>query len=67
MAKLVFILIIGITILNYLLNRILEFLNISRCSTTLPKELEGIYSSRRYFKSSGVPKREQGAKNDETW
>jgi len=51
MAKLIFILIIGIIILNYLLNRVLEYLNISRCSTTLPSELEGIYSSEKYSKS----------------
>jgi STE24 endopeptidase len=51
MVVLVFYLIVGIIILYFILNRVLEYLNISKCSIKLPGELEGIYDSEKYFKS----------------
>lgn len=44
-------LIIGILIFNYLLDRLLDYLNIRNKSQELPEELEGIYDAEKYKKS----------------
>lgn len=46
-----FIIILVIVILNYLLERLLEYLNLSRMTEELPAELSGIYDPERYKKS----------------
>jgi len=56
MIKIIFLIIITIIVLNYLLDRIVEYLNISKCSNTIPKELEGIYDSEKYAKSQNYLK-----------
>lgn len=51
MEKIIFITILLIVILDFLLERILDYLNTTRWSNDLPAELEGIYDSERYRKS----------------
>jgi STE24 endopeptidase len=51
MEKVIFIAILVIVILDFLLERLLDFLNKTRWSEELPVELSGIYDSERYRKS----------------
>jgi len=51
MEQTIFYIIIAIIIFDYLLERFLDFLNATRRSTELPKELEGIYDAEKYKKS----------------
>ncbi len=40
-----------IIILDYLFDRVMDYLNASRWSKTLPEELKGIYDEERYRKA----------------
>jgi STE24 endopeptidase len=51
MVKMIFITILVIVILDFLLERILDFLNRKYWSNDLPAELEGIYDIEKYRKS----------------
>ncbi|NVN94995.1 MAG: M48 family metallopeptidase [Bacteroidetes bacterium] len=51
MAQTIFIIIIAILIFDYLLERLLDYLNSRYWSNELPKELEGIYDVEKYKKS----------------
>ena len=51
MLQTLFYIIIGIIIFDYLLERLLDYLNSTYWSNELPKELEGIYSAEKYSKS----------------
>jgi STE24 endopeptidase len=51
MEKLIFVTILVIVILDFILERILDYLNSTRWSEKLPAELEGIYDGERYRKS----------------
>lgn len=51
MIQTFFIIILVIVILNYLFERFLEYLNLSRMTEDLPTELAGIYDPERYKKS----------------
>lgn len=46
-----FYIILAILILDFLMERLLEYLNTTRWSTSLPAELRGIYDPARYVKS----------------
>jgi STE24 endopeptidase len=54
-----FYIIIGILIFDYVLERILDYLNSTYWSNTLPKELEGIYKEDKYRKSQDYEKVKQ--------
>jgi len=56
MYQLFFILIIGLLVFDYLLERLLDYLNSTRWSDQLPKELEGIYDAEKYKKSQEYEK-----------
>ena len=49
-SQTIFYIIIGTLILQYLFDMLLDFLNRSRWTDTLPKELEGIYDAEKYAK-----------------
>ncbi|MBT4289446.1 MAG: M48 family metallopeptidase [Deltaproteobacteria bacterium] len=49
--SLIFKIIIVILILNYCIDRLLDYLNATRRSSELPEELEGIYNAEKYRKS----------------
>lgn len=51
MVDIFFVIIVAILIFDYLLERLLSYLNISYLSNDLPKELEGIYDADKYAKS----------------
>ncbi len=51
MEQTIFYIIIAIIVFDYILERILDYLNGTRRSTQLPKELEGIYDAEKYKKS----------------
>ncbi len=51
MEKMIFITILVIVILDFILERVLDYLNSTYWSEELPAELEGIYDSERYRKS----------------
>lgn len=51
MEKLIFGLIIGIIIFDFILERILEYLNAKEWTSELPDELKGIYDEEKYRKS----------------
>jgi STE24 endopeptidase len=51
MEKFIFITIVTIVALEFILERVLDYLNKSRWSETLPAELEGIYDPEKYGKS----------------
>ncbi len=51
MEKIIFITILLIVIIDFILERILDYLNSTYWSDDLPAELEGIYDSERYRKS----------------
>jgi STE24 endopeptidase len=56
MEQLLFLIIIAIIIVEYLVSRLLESLNYSWRSNTLPKILEGIYKPEEYQKSQNYGK-----------
>jgi len=56
MALTIFYIIIGILIFDYVLERILDYLNSTFWSNELPKDLEGIYDSEKYKKSQDYEK-----------
>ena len=47
----IFIIIVAIILFNYMLERVLEYLNDKNWSDELPEELEGIYDKEKYKKS----------------
>lgn len=49
--KIIFIIILFIIIFNYILERVLDYLNAKNWSTELPDELKGIYDEEKYEKS----------------
>lgn len=49
--KIIFIIIISIIVFNYILERILDYLNAKNWSNELPDELKGIYDEEKYKKS----------------
>ena len=51
MVETLFYIIVSITVLDFLVERILDFLNTTRFSEQLPKEVEGIYNPDDYRKS----------------
>lgn len=52
----IFYIIIAILIFDYLLERFLDYLNSTKWSNELPKELEGIYDTEKYKKSQDYEK-----------
>ncbi len=56
MTQSIFYLIIGILIFDYLLERLLDYLNSTRWSNTLPEELQGIYDVEKYKKAQEYEK-----------
>lgn len=56
MAQTIFIIIISILVFDFLLERLLDYLNSTYWSNELPKELEGIYDSEKYKKSQDYQK-----------
>ena len=56
MYNTVFYIIIGILIFGYCLERILAYLNSTKWSNKLPKELKGIYDAEKYQKSQDYEK-----------
>ncbi len=56
MADTIFIFIIAILIFDYLLERLLDYLNTTYWSNEIPKELEGIYDAEKYKKSQDYQK-----------
>ncbi len=55
-SQTIFYIIIGILILQYLFDLLLDFLNRSRWTESLPEELEGIYDAEEYKKHIGYKK-----------
>jgi STE24 endopeptidase len=51
MEKLIFVIILVIVVLDFILERVLDYLNSTKWSEELPAELKGIYDSDRYRKS----------------
>ncbi len=49
--QIIFYVIIAIIILDYVFDRVMDYLNASRWSKTLPQELKGIYDEEKYRKS----------------
>ncbi len=49
--QIVLYIIVAIIILDYLFDRVMDYLNASRWSKTLPEELKGIYDEEKYRKS----------------
>ena len=56
MAQTIFIIIISILVFDFLLERLLDYLNSTYWSNVLPKELEGIYDAEKYKKSQDYQK-----------
>jgi STE24 endopeptidase len=56
MATAIFYTIVGILVFEYLLERILDYLNSTYRSNSLPPELEGIYDAEKYKKSQEYEK-----------
>lgn len=56
MESTIFYIILGILIFDYLLERLLDYLNITYWSNTIPSELEGIYDAEQYKKSQDYEK-----------
>ncbi|MEI6696531.1 MAG: M48 family metallopeptidase [Bacteroidota bacterium] len=56
MAEIIFIFIIAILVFDYLLERLLDYLNSTYWSNEIPKELEGIYDAEKYKKSQDYQK-----------
>ena len=56
MHQLIFYVIIGILVFDYLLDQYLDYLNSTRRSSVLPQELKGIYDEEKYSKSQEYEK-----------
>lgn len=56
MYQIVFYIIIGILIFDYLLEQILDYLNATRRSANLPEKLKGIYNEEKYHQSQEYDK-----------
>lgn len=56
MESTIFYIILGILIFDYLLERLLDYLNSTYWSNTIPSELEGIYDAEQYKKSQDYEK-----------
>jgi len=56
MHQIVFYIIIGILIFDYLLEQILDYLNATKRSAKLPEELKGIYDKEKYCQSQEYDK-----------
>ncbi|MBN2347826.1 MAG: M48 family metallopeptidase [Bacteroidales bacterium] len=56
MYNIVFYIIVGILIFNFILERFLDWLNAQKWTNILPKELEGIYDAGQYKKSQDYKK-----------
>jgi len=56
MSNTLFAIIIGIIILNFILERILDYLNTLKWSNILPDDLKGIYNEKKYAKSQDYEK-----------
>ncbi len=56
MAQTIFIIIISILVFDFLLERLLDYLNSTYWSNELPKELRGIYDAEKYKKSQDYQK-----------
>jgi STE24 endopeptidase len=56
MAHVLFWIIVGILIFDYLLERLLDYLNSTLWSNSLPEELKGIYDAEKYRKSQDYAK-----------
>lgn len=56
MAQTIFWIIVGIIIFDFLLERLLDYLNSKYWSDELPKELEGIYDKEKYKRSQNYHK-----------
>ncbi len=56
MAQTIFIIIISILVFDFLLERLLDYLNSTYWSNELPKELQGIYDAEKYKKSQDYQK-----------
>ncbi len=59
MSMILLYLLLFILFASYLLERILDYLNSTRWSTRLPKELEGIYDEEKYVKSQNYLQQKQ--------
>lgn len=59
MYNVLFLIIVGILLFNYVLERILNYLNATRWSDTLPEELEAIYDAEQYKKSMAYQRTNQ--------
>ena len=59
MVTIFFFLIIGILVFDYLLERILSWLNSTYWNESLPPELAGIYDEEKYRKSQQYEKHKQ--------
>ncbi len=56
MAQLLFYLIIGIIVFDFLFERLLDYLNSTRWSDSIPEKLKGIFNSEEYVKSQSYKK-----------
>ena len=56
MAEFIFYIIIAILVFDYILERLLDYLNSRLWSNDLPVELEGIYDAGKYRKSGSTYK-----------
>jgi len=56
MENTIFYIITGIIVFDFLLERILDYLNATRWSDELPPELEGIYDPEKYSQSQSYLK-----------
>ena len=59
MVQSVFYLITAVLIFDYILERLLDYLNMSRWSDQVPEELSGIYDQDKYSKSQKYSKAKQ--------
>lgn len=51
MQQTIFYIIIGLILLDYLFERLLDYLNLKNLSNTLPKPFQGVYEAEKYRKS----------------
>ena len=56
MHNLLFYIIVGILVFNFLIERIINYINSKHITTKLPEELQGIYDEEEYRKSQEYKK-----------
>jgi len=56
MEKIVYFIIIGLLVFDFVLERFLDYLNTTRWSETLPDEVKGIYDEKKYRKQQAYEK-----------